>query len=410
MLLLGSLDFSPVCWSMSPFSQEANGPARRGEKPKISGVTRGWFATDSFAYITLWNNLLVMTRNFQSQPIHLQIFDWESPGAFIKQIEEQWLLTGEDYVVLECLARQSIMRWTGNQFSYEPINTDLEIHKFKTCDAYLAAIMNFIKKVEVNKKKGFQRALDLTDARNDRRKDTLKFYEEFGRIENDPLVLIDRKNEDGSYSRPTVYLEYGSEKAIFDTIFNDLADAPKLEDDISQEAEEEKQSGGKGKIKHRHIKEFKKYFGKDGKERGRYLGAPLVEAQNIHFPVHPSEHYFFKEFIAAYHAIFHSYFELDNQNERHFRDNFDNFLAAKLKYMFGDDSVRLKKIGYDIDSLFVRKGIKDRIKGSPHNDTRKFQVFGSSNSDNLSLLNREFLEFLEKRNPIRRNMRTDYQD
>lgn len=353
----------------------------------------------------------VMNRHYGSQPIHLRVFDWVEPDAFKKQLQEQWMLTSEDYGVLECLARQALMRWTGNQFLHEPINEDLAINKFKTCDAYLSAIQTFIKKVEADKTKEFERALDLTEARNDRKKDGLDFYKKFGRIENDPLVLVNRKNEDGSYSRPTVFLEYGLEKAVFDSILSDLKDVPKLEDDIAKEAEEEIGSGGKGKIKIRHVEGYKKYFGKDGRERGRYLGAPKVDNKKgkIEFPLSPSEHQFFREFIAAYHSVFHSYFELDSQNVRHFRDNFDNFLATKLKYMFSDDSVRLKEIGYDIDSLFVRKGIKDRIKGSPHNDTRKFQVFGSSRSDNLNLLNPEFLEFLEKRNPIRRNRRTDYQ-
>ncbi len=352
----------------------------------------------------------VMSRHYRSQPIHLRVFDWVEPDAFKKQLQEQWMLTDEDYGVLECLARQALMRWTGNQFLHEPINEDLAINKFKTCDAYLSAIQTFIKKVEADKTKEFERALDLTEARNDREKDGLDFYKKFGRIENDPLVLVNRKNEDGSYSRPTVFLEYGLEKAVFDSILSDLEDAPKLEDDIAKEAEEEIGSGGKGKIKHRHIKGYKKYFGEDGTKRGRYLAKPVVEGQKILFSLRPDEHQFFREFIAAYHSVFHSYFELDSQNERYFRDNFDNFLATKLKYMFGDDSARLKeKTGYDIDPLFDRTGIKNRIKGNPKNDTRKFQVFGSNGSDNLNLLSPEFLEFLEKRNPSRRNKRTDYQ-
>jgi len=334
-------------------------------------------------------------------PIGFQIFDW-SPDDVFSDFLNKKEINGKLFQILECISRQALMRFGKYSFTYEVINSDIDIKKHSNFAQYINAIKSHIANVEQKKRKGFAHTHALVDALNepptkDSIKRSLEMSSKFGDFGKDPVCLLERKDSEGNWIKPTIFLEYGFEKIFFIKIYNDAEDLGKAEYEIESDLwlASQKDQTPSLQDKKNYLEESKKLiFGIDHRPPGRYMNNITEQAHldRVQILLAPDKNEYFNFMISAYISVFLPYLMRDDQGKKNVRTSFDGFVAKKLEYMCKDSSKKLAEIGFDISTLFKRETIKNRIQNTSEATLR------SRNREviKMGLINDDFVKYLDR--------------
>lgn len=324
------------------------------------------------------------------QPIQVQIFNWSSRNeTYSDRLKSAWFPNFDVYVLLECLARQLFVRKSGYLFGVEAESSEINLGRYAGPKKYEDEIHAYIREIEAQKREQYNNTLVMVDEINNPNRNDILFYRKFGRIDNHPVILNSRRDENRKLIKPNEYLEYGKEKVVFWKILRDIEDIVPTESDFK--SDQDKFDG----VSKKYLRETKTSFGSGVRDPGRYM-SEITRKDYGSVPVeiflHPDKHDYFRFFIGAYYGVFHSFFSLGEEYRADLRTGFDRFLAEKFEYMMKDASAQLAQHGFDVNTLYSRETIKDRIKGNPEFfDEFKAEAF-------KTLINNDFLKYLENRN------------
>jgi hypothetical protein len=299
----------------------------------------------------------------ENDRITLQVYDWNpSHEGFLSFLWNKFAINPETYQLLDCIARQTIMRIGGFKFDFDYINHDLKIDGTNYSD-YLMGIKAHILKVEENKRIGYQQTIDAIQKINAPR--TGPFY--IPAPSSGPRYFACIRDENGREVPPNYFLEYGFERWILEGLHRNIDNRNYLScpyDFLHEYEMDELTEDDIEWIKN----DLKKSFGKDEESAsGRVLQIKKDFISGtfdpFNYTIQPTCGLLFSSVIAAYYSVFSDY--LEGIGEDSTKSGLNKFIAMRLESSLGGFSQFLEsKTGHSLKNAFLRTTIKDRIKNN----------------------------------------------